>query len=99
MEIVINIPDITYSAMKHNIGFAEDHGTQKMLYDLLYSAVTYGTPLPTHHGRIIDENQIRSVTTVTDSGTGGMFKVEHDYIVFTDAPTILEANMPKYSKG
>ena len=55
-------------------------------------AIANGTPLPEHHGRIIDESKITRVYHHTeimrDKITG--YKLEHEIIDFTDAPTIIE---------
>lgn len=85
MKIVIDIPEKTYkyyntlSAKGEVLGFAE-------------RAIMLGTPLPEHHGRLIDEQQIIDRFKPIEKfkhwyvGTDGLFNV------LSDAPTIIEGS-------
>lgn len=76
MEIVIKIPEEIYShTQEYEVGvFNQENDTK------LFMAIKNGTPLPEHHGRIIDETQIHKC---------GWNYIKHH--AKTDAPTIIEA--------
>lgn len=78
MQIVININDSAYEAIKNEYCVSPP---QKGLLKVLWDAVKNGTPLPKGHGRLVDESQIKKC---------GMNFVNHH--IKTDAPTIIEAD-------
>ena len=83
MKIVIDIPDGCYEELCNARFPIQD----------AYRLVTWikdGTPLPEHHGRIIDESQIRHIVCHTERELYGD-KIR--YVKATDAPTIIEADM------
>lgn len=55
---------------------------------MLRNAIKNGTPFPEHHGRIIDESQIRHIVWLSERELYGD-KIR--YVKETDAPTIIEA--------
>lgn len=77
MKLVIDIPKEEYK----NICLMSKDGIGMALYDWIAN----GTPLPTGHGRIIDESKIEVCEWVD--------VWEEDYPkASTDAPTIIEAD-------
>ena len=82
MKIVIDVPEEAYNTgqLLHYFGCYSDK-----LDLVLYS----GTPLPEHHGRIIDESQIKHIVCNTERELYGD-KIR--YVKATDAPTIIEAD-------
>lgn len=52
MTIVIDIPEKTYSALTHTEFDAN------LVVDEMRKAIANGTPLPEHHGRLIDLNDL-----------------------------------------
>ena len=100
MKIVIDISEDVYKFVQ-NTSFVENESTifkqtnaerkkTLALFDILY-AIRNGTPLPEHHGRLIDEQQIIDRFKPIERfkhwcvGTDGLFNV------LSDAPTIIEA--------
>ena len=81
-EILIKISDDDYEWMK--MGSVSNQGMKR-----LYQAIKNGTPLPEHHGRIIDESQIKHIECHTEQEPYGT-KIR--YVKTTDAPTIIEAD-------
>lgn len=55
-------------------------------------AVKNGTPLPEHHGRIIDESKIHTVYTHTETNINNDIKSIRTIITRTDVPTIIEGS-------
>jgi len=80
MEIVIKIPDEIYKKYMDD----RTHVT-----DVLH-AVRHGTPLPKHHGRIIDESKINEVYAYTEANIINNIKILRTTITHTDAPTIIK---------
>ena len=79
MEIVIKIHEKDYQAIKNgHIPFS------------VHDAIMKGTPLPEHHGRIIDESKIKKVYYHIETSEYERFRIEHAVIDGTDAPTIIE---------
>lgn len=82
MQIVIDIPEETYkyydmlSKKGEVLGYAE-------------RTIMRGTPLPEHHGRIIDESKINKLERYARSSA-------YEHITYfttkTDAPTIIEGS-------
>ena len=101
MEIVIKIPEEIYDFVQ-NTSFVEDENTlfkqsnaerQKtlFLFDII-DAIRNGTPLPDHHGRIIDESKINNVYKYKEEAINNNIKAINITITHTDAPTIIEAD-------
>lgn len=84
MKIVIDIPKYIYEHAKEQ---SEDSYDE---WDAM-RAIANGTPLPEHHGRIIDESKITSVYYHEEN-----YKSTVSYcrtiIDRTNAPTIIEAD-------
>lgn len=55
MQIVIDINDNTYEAIKHEYCISPP---RKGLLKVLWDAIQNGTPLPKGHGRLFDEKDI-----------------------------------------
>ena len=85
MEIIIKIPKEDYERMKWTSVKNGVTNSEKYLRELILN----GTPLPEHHGRIIDESQIRHIEIHTERELYGD-KIR--YVKVTDAPTIIEGS-------
>ena len=83
MKIVIDIDEKLYERIKYLEPKADT------MLDRLMQSVKNGTPLPEHHGRLIDESQIRHIVCHTERELYGD-KIR--YIKVTDAPTIIEGS-------
>ena len=77
MKIIVNIPDEIYKKYMDD----RTHVTDVLHY------FRHGTPLPKHHGRIIDESQIRHIIYHTEQE---LYENKIRYVKTTDAPTIIE---------
>lgn len=86
MKIVVEIPEEEYEFCK------KQYDTECL--DVLMIAVKYGTPLPEHHGDLIDRNELLDESYQIDS-----MYCEHDEVVnvddIKDAPTIIEGSDSK----
>jgi hypothetical protein len=80
MEIVIDIPEIMYGAIKeYGITFLSRDDKKT-----LRKSIANGTPLPEHHGRLIDESKItKCYMPINQLDVRG---------IRTDAPTIIEGS-------
>lgn len=88
MKIVIDIDDETYkrvmaSPKVYALNGVDFIGIEKGIY--------YGTPLPEHHGRLIDADDIR-VIELEDSLHIIRHEKGDDVDVYIDAPTIIEGS-------
>ena len=79
MEIVIDIDDYVYKKLMNKTICVAD----------IVDAIKNGTPLPVHHGRIIDESQISRIEFHTERELYGD-KIR--YVKVTDAPTIIDGS-------
>jgi hypothetical protein len=84
IEIVIKIEEETYNRIMN--GWMPLHKAVNLMEN-----VQKGTPLPEHHGRIIDESKINKVFYNTEEAICNNIKAINTTIVHTDAPTIIEA--------
>lgn len=82
MKIVIDIPKDDFIKAKED---SENH-----LIDRVWDAVAHGKPLPEHHGRLIDANELKRELIdnewITNFDGGGL----EDLV--NNAPTIIEAD-------
>ena len=82
MQIVIELSDETYKAIKEEKGiYAMNDGLCVRLTGKVVGAIQAGTPLPKGHGRIVDERKI------TKCGWNFI-----DHHAKTDALTIVQAD-------
>ena len=58
MQIVINIPEVFYEALKKTDTMVSGQRSGKTLMSVIYSAVANGTPLPKNHGDLIDRDKL-----------------------------------------
>ena len=86
MKIVIDIDDNLYTRLFDN-GVDNYNDAVDMA-----RAIRKGTPLPEHHGRIIDESQIKSVYYHEEAVMMKGFQLKNLVLDHTDAPTIIEAD-------
>ncbi len=84
MKIVIDIPNELYNEYVN----IQLHNGKSIVSNLL-RAIQNGTPLPDHHGRIIDESQIRHIVWRSEPELYGDRII---YVKETDAPTIIEGS-------
>ena len=92
MQIVIDIPEKVYGLLRYfeeGLGLTDKRNSNDDVKTALMRAVIHGIPLPEHHGRIIDESQIRHIEVHTERELYGN-KIR--YVKVTDAPTIIEAD-------
>ena len=83
MKIVIDIPEEDFEWNgKLNIC--------RCSFERLIQIVSNGTPLPEHHGRLIDENELID-EIVCEEIEGSYYDVIYAHSVY-DAPTIIEAD-------
>ena len=84
MEIVIKIPKELYEGYKGRPPMLGDVGM-----DMIAQSIANGTPLPEHHGRLIDISEYEkyfNTAIIYDDGN-------HEHVVYTDRiPTIIEAD-------
>lgn len=83
MKIVIDIDDNLYTRLFDNGVDDYDNAVD------MARAIRKGTPLPEHHGRIIDESQIKHIECHTEQE---LYGTKIRYVKATDAPTIIEAD-------
>lgn len=83
MKIVIDIPDAQYEYLAKIVITGEEP------LGYFERVIMRGTPLPKHHGRIIDESQIKHIMCHTEQELYGD-KIR--YVKVTDAPTIIEGS-------
>lgn len=88
MQIVIDIPEVYYEALRKTDEITSSQQSGKTLMSVIYDAVGKGTPLPEGHGRLIDENKINKCKQV------GLIIKNGDIVrcLVTDTPTIIEAD-------
>lgn len=88
IEIVIKIDDRLYSRIKYLEPKADT------MLDELMRSIQSGTPLPEHHGDLIDRNELLDESYQIDS-----MYCEYDEVVnvddIKDAPTIIEGSDSK----
>ena len=101
MKLIIDIPEEIYDFVQ-NTSFVEDENTlfkqtsderQKTLYlfDIL-DAIRNGTPIPEHHGRLIDEQQIIDRFKPVEEFEYWRIGLDGLINVLSDAPTIIPAD-------
>lgn len=85
MKLVIDIDEDIYKSVVNNDDYVLEEDVD---WILLENAIANGTPLPEHHGRLIDADDIALIDE--------QFYVPSDYYVaesaINDAPTIIEAD-------
>ena len=58
MQIVIEIPEVFYEALKKTDVMVSGQRSGKTLMSVIYNAVAKGTPLPKGHGRLGDLDKV-----------------------------------------
>ena len=97
MELVINIDEETFKELTK---YDKPVPSGNRLYDSILESVFNGTPLPEHHGRLIDVNSVHQIVRPSEPSDAewGMTaetakQLIHD--AFNKAPTILEGSESK----
>lgn len=100
MQIVIDIDDDMYKSVANNDAYVLGDAD----WILLENAIANGTPLPKHHGRLIDADALMKLYELEDATKYGNETAEqqtHSYDtmmmyeiadMLDDAPTIIEAD-------
>jgi hypothetical protein len=83
IELVIKIPEKAYNALTHSEFDAN------LVVDEMRKAIANGIPLPEHHGRLIDADDLYEKSRLCHTEEDGTACVEWREI--NDAPTIIEA--------
>ena len=86
MKIVIEIPEDAYRQIR-NWGVPTDELRRK-----IYDIIDNGTPLPEHHGRLIDEQQIIDRFKPVEKFEYWRIGLDGLVNVLSDAPTIIEGS-------
>ena len=87
MQIVIDIPEVFYEALKKTDEIVSGQRSGKTLMSVIYNAVANGTPLPKGHGRLIDADELKTAFPCGESVRTECVRATIDY-----APTIIEAD-------
>ena len=87
MKIVIDIPEEMYKEYVYvNLG----RGNGKTITDNLLKAIKNGTPLPKHHGRLIDADWVKNTLDIyVINEYNGQFIRRND---IDSIPTIIEGS-------
>lgn len=86
MQIVIDIPEVYYEALRDTNRIVGGQRGGKTLMSVIYNAVGNGTPLPAGHGRLIDADEL------VDSLSSSDRDIYCKAVIEEDAPTILAAD-------
>lgn len=102
MQIVIDIPEVFYEALKKTDKMVSGQRSGKTLMSVICNAVANGVPLPKGHGRLIDADALNiSHGVFVPKVKGNVFGCPMD-AVFADeinnAPTIIEADVESEDK-
>ena len=85
MQIVIEIPDKKYEALK-----MLESATIGLHLGVVEKAIINGTPLPKGHGRLIDADALEARDISPEAWYSPMWGFE--WVDIEDAPTIIEAD-------
>lgn len=106
MQIVIDIPEIYYEALKEaDVIISGQQSGKTLMYDIC-SIIANGTPLPEEHGRLVDGDSLwNKMSYYSDDRGAGVDYLNDDVnpIIFRDsamevienAPTIIPATKGK----
>lgn len=92
MEIVIEIPEKVYNALTHTEFDAN------LVVDEMRKAIANGTPLPEHHGRLIDGDKVldeiekQYPASVSETDKRKRYARLVYYWAVKNAPTIIEGS-------
>lgn len=93
MEIVIEIPEELYEAYKDRPPMLGDAGM-----DMIAQSIAKGTPLPEHHGRLIDGDKVlddiekQYPASASETEKSKRYARLVYYWAVKNAPTIIEAD-------
>ena len=84
MKLIIDIPKDDFIKAKED---SKNH-----LLDRVWDAVAHGTPLPKHHGKLIDADWVKNILDLYTFNFNGIYNqfIRRDDI--DDAPTIIEGS-------
>ena len=86
MQIIIDIPEVYYEALKETDEIVGGRQNGKTLMSVVYNAVGNGTPLPEGHGRLIDADAL------VDSLSSSDRDIYCKAVIEEEAPTIVAAD-------
>ena len=87
MQIVIDIPEVFYEALRKTDEIISGQRSGKTFMSVIYNAVANGTPLPKGHGRLIDAEVFsHNVVKYSHQSTKTIGQA------LADTPTIIEAD-------
>lgn len=90
MQIVIDIPEVYYEALRKTDEIISGQRSGKTLMSVIYDAVGKGTPLPKGHGNLFDENDFeKRVAIMTESMDLGYGEIMD---IIDEISTIIEAD-------
>ena len=93
MEIVIKIPNFEWLKNEEDFKTAVKEYEQGTRFDKeIRNALINGTPLPEHHGRLIDEQQIIDRFKPIEKFKDWIIGLDGLVCVLSDAPTIIEGS-------
>lgn len=94
MQILIDIPEVYFEALKKTDEIVSGQRSGKTLMSVIYNAVANGTPLPKGHGKIIDYGYV--VDAIDDWVNAEEYRYTNatDYLRkrVANTPTIIEAD-------
>lgn len=91
MQIVIDIPEVYYEALRETSVMTSGQRSDKTLMSVIYDAVGNGTPLPKEHGDLIDRNKIKCMKAIHDLHWGKITPFECAKKIRHSAPTIIKS--------
>lgn len=90
MKIVIDIDDDIYKSVVNNDAYVLEEDVD---WILLENAIANGTPLPKHHGRLIDADELKTSFPTCDNSLD--IKIASVRATINHAPTIIEGSDSK----
>ena len=85
MQIVIDLPEDVIKEAKTNPNYYPLYIFEKVW---IWKAIKKGTPLPKHHGRLIDADRLRSMYSINRANFNTVVGIQK---WVDNAPTIIEA--------
>ena len=84
MKLIIDIPEKDYISIKNALNSLIENGCERTSVSQVCLAILNGTPLPDHHGRLIDADALIDTLSVSDRD------IYCKAVIEEDAPTIIE---------
>ena len=97
MQILIDIPEDFYEALKKTDEMSSGLHSEKTLMSVIYSAVAKGTPLPEGHGDLIDKNKLSKKKQYLFKTDNGAFP-KSEWFIKADDLFSAEAIIPAHKE-